>query len=365
MMHVDHIITDRRDEWNAFVAQQPSFALLQAWEWGEFKEKLGWQAFRVAVKRQGKIIAGAQMLVKSLPLRVGSVAYIPRGPIGNWLDEDVTSYLLSELHRIAKDYRAVFLKIEPPLLYHGTPHQLLKQHHFQPSRYANQPQATIIMDLKPKLDDILQQIPRQTRYNIRYGPKQGVTVRVGGREDLPAFHQLMQITGRRGQFAPRVLDYYEEEWQTFVACDQVVLLMAYYQDQLLAVRTAFRMGHHAADFHASSSNAYRNLRPNHLLVWEAIKWAKTHDCHTYDLWGIPSEVGQQVSEGKTLPEEERSDGLWGVYQFKRSFSENVVYYLGAYDYVYSPLMYTSLNNKFFNADVLDRLATWMDSLRSG
>jgi lipid II:glycine glycyltransferase (peptidoglycan interpeptide bridge formation enzyme) len=363
-MQVAILTDDRREEWNTFVAQQPAFALLQAWEWGEFKEKLGWQAFRVALEDRGQIVAGAQMLVKALPLRMGSIAYIPRGPIGDWLADNVASCLLTELHRVAQEQRAIFLKIEPPLLYNAANRQLLECHHFQASQYTNQPQATIVIDLKPKTDDILLQIPRQTRYNIRYGPKQGVTVRVGSLADLPTFHNLMQLTGRRGQFAPRVLEYYEQEWQTYAACDQVVLLMAYYQDALLAVRTAFRFGQHAADFHASSSNEHRNLRPNHLLVWEAIKWAKEHDCQTYDLWGIPNEVGQLLSEGKPLPEEEPTDGLWGVYQFKRSFCENVVCYVGAYDYVYSPLLYASITNKFLNADTLDRIATWMDALRT-
>ncbi len=33
-MQITHITVDRREEWNAFVAQAPSFALLQSWEWG-------------------------------------------------------------------------------------------------------------------------------------------------------------------------------------------------------------------------------------------------------------------------------------------------------------------------------------------
>jgi peptidoglycan pentaglycine glycine transferase (the first glycine) len=35
----------------------------------------------------------------------------------------------------------------------------------------------------------------------------------------------------------------------------------------------------------------------------------------------------------------RSDGLWGVYRFKRGFGGRVVRSVGAWDYVYSPLLY--------------------------
>jgi peptidoglycan pentaglycine glycine transferase (the first glycine) len=361
-VRVTHVTADRREEWNAFVVQEPSFALLQSWEWGEFKEKLGWKAFRIAVEEQGQIVAGAQMLIKAVPLSLVSVAYVPRGPVGDWLDEETASQLFPELHRVARYHRAIFLKIEPPLLSDPVIDQVLQQHNFRTSPYVNQPRATILVDLTPDLDDILKQMRKKTRQYIRRAAREGVTVRVGGREDLPAFCDLMQMTGRRDQFPPRLRDYYEHGWQTFADNGQTVLLMAFYQDQLLAVRTAYYFGDHAAEFHAGSSGEYANLRSNYLLVWEAIKWAKRQGCRTYDLWGIPEEVGQAVYEGKDPPVSKRTDGLWGVYHFKRGFSKNMVFYIGAYDYVYFPLL-SALISKLFTADTLDRVAVWMDSLR--
>lgn len=51
-MQVKHISANQREEWNAFAAREPSFALLQSWEWGEFKENLGWKVYRIAVLEQ-------------------------------------------------------------------------------------------------------------------------------------------------------------------------------------------------------------------------------------------------------------------------------------------------------------------------
>ena len=362
-MQITHSAVDRREEWNAFVAQEPSFALLQSWEWGELKETLGWKPVRIAVEQRGRIVAGAQMLIKPVPLKLTSVAYIPRGPVGNWLNEAIAPQLLAELHRVARQHKAIFLKIEPPLFNDPRIGRVLQQHHFRPSDYSNQPQATIVVDLTQDLDNIFKQIPRETRYSINYAAKKGVTVRIGNREDLPAFHKLMQITARRGQFPPRILAYYEQEWQTFATNDQVALLLAYHEGWLLAARTAFYFSEHAADFHAGSSGEARNLRPNHMLVWEAIKWAKARGCRTYDLWGIPNEVGQAIYKGKEPAGEDRTDGLWGVYNFKRGFSQNILFYVGAYDHVYNPWLYASVTNKLLSAETLDRVATWMDSFR--
>jgi peptidoglycan pentaglycine glycine transferase (the first glycine) len=103
--------------------------------------------------------------------------------------------------------------------------------------------------------------------------------------------------------------------------------------------------------------------PNYLLQWEAMNWARSLCCVSYDLWGIPDQVGQVVYEGKASPKAERTDGLWGVYRFKSGFSKNIVFHTGAYDYVYSPLLYVFITNKLLNGGRLDRIAVWMDSVR--
>lgn len=359
-MQVTHITADRRQEWNAFVAQMSSFALLQSWEWGEFKEKLGWKPFRIAVEEQKRIVAGAQMLIKPVPLGLASVAYVPRGPAGDWLDEPITSPLLAELHRVARRHHAIFLKVEPLHLNESAVCQVLQRHHFRASDYSNQPRATITVDLRPGLDDIMGQMRKKTRQHIRLAARQGVSVRVGGQDDLPAFYELMQITGRRCRFSPRVFDYYNYQWQIFASNDQTALLMAFYNQQLLAARMVFCFGEQAAEFHAGSSGEYRDLQPDCLLVWEAIRWAKARGSRTYDLWGIPDKAGQAVYEGKDLPREECLGDLWGVYQFKRGFSKNVILHASAHDYVYSPLLYTLVTNRFLNGRVLDKSAVWAD-----
>jgi lipid II:glycine glycyltransferase (peptidoglycan interpeptide bridge formation enzyme) len=83
-----------RERWNSFVAQWPGFELMQSYEWGTFKEILGWRAIRLAVVRDGRMVAGAQMLIRPLPLRLVSVAYVPRGPLLYWDDEEAVQVLL-------------------------------------------------------------------------------------------------------------------------------------------------------------------------------------------------------------------------------------------------------------------------------
>ena len=75
--------------------------------------------------------------------------------------------------------------------------------------------------------------------------------------------------------------------------------------------------------------------PTYALQWEAIRWARERGCTRYDLWGIPDE-----DEAKLEAEfQTRSDGLWGVYGFKRGFGGEVLRTVGAWDRVYNPLIY--------------------------
>ena len=75
--------------------------------------------------------------------------------------------------------------------------------------------------------------------------------------------------------------------------------------------------------------------PTYLLQWEAIRWAKQKGCKVYDMWGIPDfPEGELEDQFMT-----RSDGLWGVYRFKRGFGGKIVRTVGAWDRVYRPMLY--------------------------
>jgi lipid II:glycine glycyltransferase (peptidoglycan interpeptide bridge formation enzyme) len=346
--------------WNSFVKGAPSFSLLQSWEWGEFKQKMGWQVYRVGVEESGMIKAGAQMLIKSLPLGMASIAYVPRGPLCDWEDHSSTGMLLAEMHRIARKHKAIYLKIEPPLRNTPQNDQAVQRYSFIPSRIHNQPRNTIIIDLDRDLETILSEMHHKTRYHIRRAERKGVKVSVGGSEDLPGFIDLIQHTGRRKRFSTRKREYYELEWKIFSDRDQCVLLMASHENRLIAVHLAVLFGSHAAYFHGGSLDLANNISPNYLLMWEAIQWAKGKGCATFDLWGIPDEIEGSVDKDQDSFLE-RKDGLWGVYRFKSGFSKNVVSYLGAYDYIYHPIPYALFDGLISSRDVAETVAVWAES----
>jgi len=358
-MIVYQVPNNELEEWDAFAAQQPAFALMQSWGWGEFKQKMGWEVFRVAVKEQNQIVAGAQVLIKKLPIGLGSIAYIPRGPLCDWTDEKVTTNLLTEIHRLVRQHKAVFLKIEPPLLKTSQNDAVIRKQGFRQSPNTNQPRNTIILDIDRELEEILAQMRKKTRQYIRKAEGEGITIRVGTRDDLPKIIDLLHRMGRRENFPARSEMYYKSEWEVFSRKGQGVYLCADYEGKLVAVRTANCFGDHSAEFHAGFENGDNELHVNYLLVWEAIKWAKGKGCKTFDLWGIPEDIGESIEEDEKQFNK-RSDGLWGVYHFKSGFCKNVVSYVGAYDFVYAAIPYAIYAFPILNRDTVERIAVWGD-----
>ena len=313
--------------WDNFVSRAPDGHLLQSWAWGELKGEFGWRPVRVAVRDGDHWIAGAQILFRPLPFS-RCIAYVPRGPCLMQRDPEVTRALLEGIHHVAQQSGAIFLKLEPNWEEKEETHTWLRDQGFIPSAQTIQPRRTILLDLTADKEAILAQMKSKTRYNIRLAERKGVQVRQGTEADIPLFHQLMVITGKRDRFGVHSEAYYRAVWRHLSAQGRAVLLLASYRGEVLAGLFAAAFGTTAIYMYGASSNRHRNRMPNHRLQWEAICWAKRQGCRHYDFWGIPD-----------LDPNSATATLTGVHRFKRGFGGCIVRYVGAYDYVYSRPLY--------------------------
>lgn len=317
--------------WDALVSCDPRGHLLQTWAWGELKAAYGWRPLRLAVERDGALVAGAQVLFRALgPL---SIAYIPKGPALDPADSEAAHALLRAVHAASRRRRALYLKVEPewPDAEVGG-HPWLAGGDLAPSPETVQPRRTIVVNLEGDEEGLLARMKSKWRYNIRLAGRKGVEVReVEGddlAEGLAAFYRLMAVTGERDGFGIHTEDYYRRALDLFRPLGRAALLLAYYEGEPLAGLMPFAFNGQAWYMYGASSNAHRERMPNHLLQWEAMRWARTRGCRCYDLWGIPDADAEEDAEAQDLG---------GVGRFKAGFGGEVVRYVGAYDRVYAPL----------------------------
>ncbi len=321
--------------WAAFVAAHPDANILQTAPWGRLKQKYGWTASRLALAdAEGALVAGAQVLYRRLPLRLGSIAYVPRGPLLDWSHAALVHPMRAALDADARRHRAILLKVEPPLEDSPEAAARLSRLGFAPSPQTVQPPRTIVLDIGRDEAAILAGMKQKTRYNIRLSARKGVKVREAGPDALAAFAAMMETTGARNTFGVHTAAYYAAAYALFVP-DHAALLMASCEGEDLAGAMVFALGRTAWYFYGASSNARRNLMPSYAVQWAAIQWARARGCTRYDLWGVPdADADTLEAHFKT-----RRDGLWGVYRFKRGFGGRLLRMAGAWDRVYNPLLY--------------------------
>lgn len=324
-------ITPTPAQWDAFVAAQPRAHVLQTSAWGSLKAAYGWQVERVALAQDDSIVAGAQLLFRLLPFRLGTMAYLPFG--GDVTDDSQWSALWSAVDACAKRHRAAFLKWEPGI-YRAEPSPDFARFGFRASPQTIQPPNTILLDISDSDDAILARMNRGTRRKIRQSAKNGVRYYEATRADVATFNAIMQVTGERNEFGVHSPDYYQLAYDLFVP-DHAALILAEHEGDPLAGIMVFALGDTAWYLYGASSSVKRSLMASYGVQWAAIQWAKARGCTTYDLWGIPD------ADAETLEAqfETRSDGLWGVYGFKRGWGGTVVRSAGTWDKVYNPLIY--------------------------
>ena len=325
-------------EWDAFVAAHPHGSLLQTTNWARLKNRFGWTSERVWMRRDGRLVAGAQVLFRSLAMGVVKMAYVPHGPLVDWHDDEQVAVLLNQIDQAAYRRGAGLLKMEPRLWQDAWPaaewEALYRRHGCVPSPDTIQPPRTIVIDLRPSEEEILVAMKQKTRYNVRLAEKKGVTTRLGTAADLPAFIRLMDATGQRDGFGIHQPEYYRAALELF-APQNAALLLAEYEGRALAGVMVFTCGDRAAYLYGASSDEERARMPAYAAQWAGLRWARARGCVEYDLWGVPDADEAELEAGFT----DRQDGLWPVYRFKRGFGGQVRRTVGAADRVYNGLLH--------------------------
>lgn len=315
-------------QWNSFVLAHDRGHFLQLSYWAHQKEAYGWHSTIATLQPQGKIIAGAQILFRPLPLGLGTMAYLPYGAYVS--EQEQWPALLKEIHTCAKSHRAAFLKWEPGFFFLEDPGQW----GFSQSPQRIQPPRTIMLTINRDDEEIQKSMNQGTRRNIRKAYKNDIRYFHATEADLPRFTELMATTGERNEFGVHEPAYYELMFKLFTP-DYATLILAEHEGDLLAANFVTGIGNTAVYLEGASSNEKRNLMAAYGVQWEAIQWARQRGCTYYDLWGVPDE-NPEILEAQF---QDRSDGLWGVYRFKRGWGGDVIRSAGAWDFVYNRITY--------------------------
>jgi lipid II:glycine glycyltransferase (peptidoglycan interpeptide bridge formation enzyme) len=323
------------------LAKMPNAHPLQSWAWAAQKSRWGWTPIPLTLTigaGSADPLAAAMILKRKIPRTPFCILYVPKGPALDFKDGALRRVVLAELENIARRERAIFIKIDPevvkswgdeverpsPLGSKFT--QELSQRGWRFSEEQIQFRNTVELDLSQSEENLLAAMKSKTRYNIRLAERKGIVVRPGSEADFPVMAEMYAETAVRDGFGIRPTAYYLDAWHSFYQAEMGHLLIAEFEGDPVAAVYLVRFGQRAIYMYGASTDKERQRMPNHLLQWEAIRWAKAQGCTISDFWGAPDDFVE-------------SDRLWGVWRFKAGFSGQVVRHIGAWDFPVRPLLY--------------------------
>jgi lipid II:glycine glycyltransferase (peptidoglycan interpeptide bridge formation enzyme) len=304
--------------WDAFVASCPGASHLQTSMWGQVKATVGFRAMRVCIRRNGERVAGAQVLVRRVPV-AGGVGYVPRGPVVAG-DPALGPAILDALAGAAAQAGIVMLKIQPPLGAE-TLEPELRARGYRESSVQTAPIATVRIQVAGVEDDALLAAMRQTkRHGIRKGERGGVQVRRGGADDLPILHEMLVATGQRQGFSVYPVAYFRALWDAFAPRGHAHLLIAEHEGAALSSGLLIGFGADLINKLHGWTGARDAPPSNEPLQWAAIRLARELGHAAYDMEGITAPVARALLEGRKPPEGK----LTGVSMFKVGFGGEIV-----------------------------------------
>ena len=323
-------VTDQ-EKYNAFIQKNEKSHFMQSPLWAKVKDNWKNEVI-VSEDENGNIRGTLSVLIRKVPLFPSTMMYAPRGPVCDVHDRQVIAELVEGAKQIAKKNRSYVLKIDPDVEAEDQQFAAIardlgfrmknKSKNFE----GIQPRFVFRLDIKGKTpDEVMAGFHSKTRYNIRLAQRKGVVSRIGTREDLKAFHDIMVVTGTRDEFVVRSLDYFQKMYDA-LGPEHVRLYMAEYQGKPVAGTLAILYGNKVWYLYGASANEARNVMPNYLLQWNMIQWAMENHCDIYDFRGVSGDLDE-------------SNPLYGLYRFKKGFNGKFTEFIGEMDYVFSPIMY--------------------------
>jgi lipid II:glycine glycyltransferase (peptidoglycan interpeptide bridge formation enzyme) len=187
--------------WDRLVADTPGSDVAQLSAWAQIRRRAGFSPLYVLARVAGEPVGGALVLHRRPVPGLGSVAYLPFGPVlpaGPRRGEiaDAVGRALADLAR----QRLAALFVQPMAGDTDVAHGLLRLG-FRPSTAGITPAASIAIKLSAPVDRLRADVRSGTRASIRRAAAQGVQVRRGGADDLGVVADLLAHTAEHHGFA--------------------------------------------------------------------------------------------------------------------------------------------------------------------
>ena len=302
------IDTYSAQDWQQLAGAYSGFNLMQCHAYGEAKAaEGGWSVERGRIVKDGETLGVFQALVRTLPLGLGGLVWINRGPLWRHPDKDENHQILEKILKALKYHyvmkKGMYLRIAPADHLETGFEQIAQNADFTPAGTAGWSSAKL--DLSPPVEDLRKNLAQKWRNCLNKAERQGFQVRQG--TDNEAFSQFLKIhsefldsTGFETTVTPDLLQNLQDR---FGDHEKMTSLIAMEEDQPIASVLIARYGSTCEYLAGNNTERGRNVNAGQLLLWQALEHMKQQGCRWFDVGGLDKQL---------TPE--------GIYRFKAGLS---------------------------------------------
>lgn len=304
-------------DWQVVLEKYPEANFLQSPEWGKVNELVG---HRVIL--EGSDDFWCQMIVKNA--KRGRYLEVPGGPLLDWRNSVVVQAVFRRIREVAEREKCVFVRLRPQLK--AEEKAYLEGLGLKKAPMHLHAEHTVILDLTKSQEDLLKEMRRQTRYEVRRAEKFNIKATwTDGESSYREFHQVQAETAQRQHFVPPNLKMLLAEREAFGENARLYIAKTA-ANEPIAYGLILMTGNEAEYFEAASTELNYKLPGAYALQWQVIKDLQELGIKRYNLWGI-------------APPDQPDHRYAKVTTFKRGFGGEMVEFVAAQDMVIKPAHY--------------------------
>ena len=328
--------TDKVDnDWDSFV-NEINGEIHQTSLWAEYvKFSKGWHNHRIVLKRGNDIIAGSQIKIINVRF-LGKIGYIQFGPYIKEKTPEIITMMIDEIKNVARKNRFVYLTVAPNYLdndivpYLEAANFKIKKSELYPRMKIN---ATLLLDLTPPADDLLNQMGSLRRKNINRGLKKDIQFVEGTRNDLEIFFELSNFTAKKYGSYPEIhrLEDLYKIWDLLSPNKWVHLHLGVVEGKTSCASLSFSIGDTFQGRFWGWNGENSNYCITEVFQWKIILFAKEKGYKYFDFVQLDLECAKAISEDK-IDDAIKSRRFYGPTWFKMQYGGFVVEYPKVYSY---------------------------------
>lgn len=307
-------------EWDEVIKLHPEANFMQSPNYGEMNKLLGCE---VEMQDFGGLGWGL-MIVRNA--KRGRYLEIPCGPLIDWSDRKKVQKVFIEISDIARKRKCTFVRVRPQLTLNDENLKILAELGMKKSPMHLAAEHTVMIDLEKTEEDLLKEMRRQTRYEVRRADKFGIKVLSDSSKDMfLEFQKCQAETAKRQGFIPPNLKTLLAEREAFK--EDITIYKAVTADnEAIAYGLIIKNGLEGDYYEAASTPLNRKLPGAYALLWQVIKDLKREGYKRFNLWGI-------------APPGQPNHRYAGVTTFKTGFGGEIIEFVPAHDLVISKIKY--------------------------